>query len=134
MDTSPQDVLVASGWSFRPVRKPAQPILITNEVLVVSRQAQPDTMIALPAEQAILTPSKALTGLVLGTIAIVSELWRIDMQFFTPVRLVLAIIFCSFALAGVLDVKYRERKFADRRKISPPIQQAYLKPELSLVA
>lgn len=138
METS-QDVVIGSTWAPARPQKPTKPsIMITNEVLV-SRQAVPD-QIAIPSEKAILSPSWVVTGLIVVTVAIVSEAWRIDMQFsITPVRVsltVFAIALAILAYSAHLNIQESKHKFEKRKEVrNAPVRDLKSAPvKLTLVA
>ncbi len=117
META-QDIVVSSGWVWKPTIRPKDPIIIST---ITPRQAQPDLIVA-PAAHNIDISHWALVSLVVGTVTVVSAPWNweYDMHF-SPIKMVLGLIVAIFALTGFLDIKEREQRFA-RRKANRPLE------------
>ena len=140
METS-QDVVLGSTWAPARPQKPTKPsiLITTNEVLVVSRQGQPDA-IATPATTAIILPFWALASLVMGVIVVISQPWRVDMNFvqFTPVRISVAVFLVAASILAYcchLSIQERKKAFERRKDLrNAPARNLNSAPKLKLVA
>lgn len=115
META-QDIVVSSGWVWKPTIRPKDPIIIST---ITPRQALPELIVA-PAAHNIDISHWALVSLVVGTVTVVSAPWNweYDMHFST-IKMVLGLIVAIFAIGGFLDVKEREQRFARRKATRP---------------